>query len=196
DFVRPVVRGLVRTQVSQYTVDEVNSSKRLDLERDLDKQVRAVFQAKGLILDRFILRNVAFSPEYAAAVEQKQVALQAKIESEYRADAVRKLAQGEADAARTKAQGQADALTLIAQALAKDKNLLTYEYIQKLSPAIRVMLVPSNAPFILPLPTLDDQATSATIAPPLVSTQTVTSTLTAPGGPANNRPTPTPTRRP
>ena len=109
DFVRPVVRGLVRTQVSQYTVDEVNSSKRLDLERDLDTQARAVFLEKGLILDRFILRNIAFSPEYAAAVEQKQVALQGKTEAEYQADAVRRLAQGDADATRTKAQGDADA---------------------------------------------------------------------------------------
>ena len=100
DFVRPVVRGLVRTQVSQYKVDEVNSSKRLDLERDLDDQVRAVFKDKGLILDRFILRNIAFSQEYAASVEEKQVALQAKTQAEYQAESVRKLAQGEADATR------------------------------------------------------------------------------------------------
>ncbi|MDE3090309.1 MAG: prohibitin family protein, partial [Chloroflexota bacterium] len=124
DFVRPVVRGLVRTLVSQYTVDEVNSSKRADLERDLDAQIRTVFKEKGLILDRFILRNVAFSPEYAASVEQKQIALQNKIAADYQADQTRKLAQGEADATRMKAQAQADALALIEQQLAKDKNLL------------------------------------------------------------------------
>ncbi|MBI3740401.1 MAG: prohibitin family protein, partial [Chloroflexi bacterium] len=75
DFVRPVVRGIVRTQVSQYTVDEVNSYKRLDLETDLNRQVRVAFQEKGFILDRFILRNIGFSPEYAASVEKKQIAL-------------------------------------------------------------------------------------------------------------------------
>jgi regulator of protease activity HflC (stomatin/prohibitin superfamily) len=206
DFVRPVVRGLVRTQVSQYKVDEVNSSKRLDLERDLDAQVRAVFKEKGLILDRFILRNIAFSPEYAASVEEKQVALQAKTQAEYQAESVRKLAQGDADARRARAQGEADAilvqaksqteaLTLIAQALAKDKNLLTYEYIQKLSPAIRVMLVPSNAPYILPLPTLEEPATP--ITPTLGATTAITPTLAAPPPaappmPAGPRPTPTP----
>ncbi len=176
DFVRPVVRGLVRTQVSQYTVDEVNSSKRLDLERDLDDQVRAVFQGKGLILDRFILRNIAFSPEYAASVEQKQVALQGKLQAEYQAEQVRRKAQGEADAVRTKAKGEADAilvkaeaqtegLKLIADALAKNKDLLTYQYIEKLSPAIRVMLVPSNAPYLLPLPTLEEQGGQAAPTP-------------------------------
>ena len=30
DFVRPVLRGIVRTEVSQFTADEVNSSKRKD----------------------------------------------------------------------------------------------------------------------------------------------------------------------
>jgi regulator of protease activity HflC (stomatin/prohibitin superfamily) len=213
DFVRPVVRGLVRTQVSQYTVDEVNSSKRLDLERDLDDQVRAVFQGKGLILDRFILRNIAFSPEYAAAVEQKQIALQGKIQAEYQAEQVRRLAQGEADATRTRAQGeaeavrtkaaaQADALTLIAQALARNKDLLTYQYIEKLSPAIRVMLVPSNVPYILPLPSMEEPGASATPAPAVPSTsgETKTETLPAPAAPVGITPaptrTPTPTRGP
>ncbi|MEW5983023.1 MAG: prohibitin family protein [Acidobacteriota bacterium] len=155
EFVRPVVRGLVRTFVSQYTVDEVNSSKRLDLERDLDQQIRRVLQDKGLMLDRFILRNVAFSKEYAAAVEQKQIAQQAKLQAENEAEKARRLAQGEADATRTKAGGQADALKLVAAALAQNRNLLTYHYIDKLSPRIQVMLVPNNAPLILPLPQLE-----------------------------------------
>lgn len=210
DFVRPVVRGLVRTQVSQYTVDEVNSSKRLDLERDLDTQVRAAFKDKGLILDRFILRNIAFSPEYAAAVEQKQIALQNKIEADYRAAETKKLAEGEAEAARVKAQGdadatttkakaQSDALKLIADALSKDKNLLTYEYIQKLAPTIKTMLLPSNSPLMLPMPIEDLlNGSTATSAPTVRPTQPVTATLTAPVTPTNIRPaaTATPTRAP
>ena len=155
EFVRPIVRGLVRTSVSQYSVDEVNSRKRLDLERDLDQQLRRVFREKGLILDRFLLRNVAFSPEYAAAVEQKQIALQARMQADYDADKARRLAQGEADATRTRAGGQADALKTVGKALAQNRNLLTYQYIEKLSPGIRVMVVPNNAPLILPLPQLE-----------------------------------------
>jgi regulator of protease activity HflC (stomatin/prohibitin superfamily) len=196
DFVRPVVRGLVRTLVSQYTVDEVNSSKRLDLERDLDIQVRATFKEKGLILDRFVLRNVAFSPEYAAAVEQKQIALQNKVAADYKAEETRKLAQGEADATRTKAQAQSDALNLIAQVLAKNKDLLTYQYIDKLAPSIRSMLVPSTGQYILPLPTFEAQEAAPLPVPTVRATTPVTPTLVAPIAPVNNRPTPTPTRRP
>ena len=204
DFVRPVMRGLVRTLVSQYKADEVNSSKRLDLERDINKQMRDIFEEKGFTVDRFILRNISFSPEYSLSIETKQVALQGIVESEHRADQVRRLAQGEADAILTKAQADADAtriraaaesesLKLIADGLAKDKNLLIYRYIEKLSPAIRAMLVPNNAPFILP--TLDFNFGEQ--APPAVSPSSATATPT----PTATRPvtgavTPTPIRTP
>ena len=69
DFIRPVLRGIVRTEVSQFTADEVNSSKRKDLEANLDEQLRTVYGEKGFVLDRYLLRNIAFSPEYAAAIE-------------------------------------------------------------------------------------------------------------------------------
>ncbi|MBI4322223.1 MAG: prohibitin family protein [Chloroflexi bacterium] len=152
DFIRPLLRGVIRTQVSQYTVDEVNSYKRLDLERDVSEILRGDLREKGFTMDRFILRNISFSPEYAASVERKQMALQRAMEKEHEAEQIRRLAQGEADAIRIKADAQAQALRLIAQPLAGNPNLLTYEYVEKLSLNIRVMLLPANTPYILPIP--------------------------------------------
>lgn len=164
-FVRPITRGIMRTQVSQFTVDEVNSRKRLDLEQTLDARIRGELEEKGFIFDQFVLRNITFSQEYAAAVERKQVALQDVTEKQYQAQQIKNLAEGqakeitiraaaEAEARLVQAKAEAEALKLIAGALAENPDLLTYRYIDKLSPAIRAMLVPSNAPFILPLPTL------------------------------------------
>ena len=96
DFLRPVLRGIVRTEVSQFTADEVNSSKRKDLESNLDEKLREVFGEKGFVLDRFLLRNIAFSPEYASAIEAKQVAEQRRVEAEYKAEQMRRLAAGRA----------------------------------------------------------------------------------------------------
>jgi len=180
DFIRPVLRGIIRTQVSQYTVNEVNSSKRLDLERDLSDQVRAVLEDKGFVMDRFLLRNITFSEEYAATVEQKQVAQQQAIQKEYEAEQIRKLASGEADRIRTvasaeaeavlvKAQAEADALKLLGASLAQRPDLITYRYIDKLAPSIRVMLVPSNAPYLLPLPSLDANIEPATSFTPVLT---------------------------
>lgn len=154
DFVRPTVRSVVRTQVSQFTVREVNSSARRDLEALLDRLLRAEFAEKGLLLDNFLLRDITFSPEYAAAIEHKQVALEGEEQTLHEAQQTRNRAQGKADAIKTEAQAQSEALKLIAEALKADPQLLTYQYVEKLSPNIRAMLVPSNNPLILPLPDL------------------------------------------
>ncbi|MEM7127807.1 MAG: prohibitin family protein [Chloroflexota bacterium] len=155
DFVRPVTRGIVRTRVSQFTVDEVNSSRRADLEAELNLLLEEEFRDKGLELDQFVLRNIAFSPEYASAIEHKQVAEQQILQKQHEAEQIRTLAEGEAAAVRIKAQAEADGLKFIADALAKDEKLLTHEYISKLSPGIRVILVPSDNPFLLPLPNME-----------------------------------------
>lgn len=184
DFIRPLMRGLVRTKVSQFTVDEVNSSRRLDLERDLSNEVQTALEDKGFIMDRFLLRNVTFSPEYAATVEQKQVAQQQTIQKEYEAEQIRRLAAGEADririmaeaeaeAIRVKAQAEAEALRVIAAELAERPDLITFRYVEKLGPGIKVMLVPNNAPYLLPLPSLETGLQASPALTPTTSSNPV-----------------------
>lgn len=170
DLVRPVTRGYVRTQVSQFTVKEVNSSSRRDLESTLDRLLRQELGEKGFVLDQFMLRDVTFSKEYGESIEKKQVALEDQLRAEYQAEQMRRLAKGRADAILIEAQAQADALNLIGKALSFNRDLLTYRYIEKLSSNIRVMLVPSNSPLILPLPELSD-------IQPMSDTQTLTPTI-------------------
>jgi regulator of protease activity HflC (stomatin/prohibitin superfamily) len=219
DFVRPTVRGMIRTKVADFTVNEVNSDKRSDLEIFLDRNLREVFEEKGLVLDRFVLRNIAFSPEYAASVEQKQIAEQIKTQRVHEAEQIRELAEGEADQVREMAEAEADrvmmlaeaearaievkaqaqararvvqaeaeakALELITEVLAQNPDLLTYQYINKLAPSINVMLIPSDAPFILPLPTPLAVETSSPVSTPTTPLPTPTSIAPTP-------PTPTPT---
>ncbi|MGB7115613.1 MAG: SPFH domain-containing protein, partial [Anaerolineales bacterium] len=173
-FVRPILRGIVRTEVSQFTADEVNSSKRKILEANLDELVRNAFSDKGFILDRFLLRNVAFSQEYAKAIELKQVAEQEQTQREYEAEQMRKLAEGvrdkyaleakgkaeaillegeaQADVIILKGKADAEALRLINEVIKKNPDMITFRYVDKLGQAMRAMLVPSDNPFLLPLP--------------------------------------------
>ena len=53
EFIRPLMRGILRSEVSQFTVDEVNSSARKDLEATLDRILKEELLDKGIILDRF-----------------------------------------------------------------------------------------------------------------------------------------------
>jgi regulator of protease activity HflC (stomatin/prohibitin superfamily) len=220
DFIRPVMRGVIRTEVSQFTADEINSSKRKNLEENLGALLSQAFTEKGFVLDRFLLRNIAFSTAYASAIEQKQVAEQDQIQREYQAEQMRKMAAGERDrlkievegkaaviqreaeaqatAAVVKAEADAKALKLIADALKDNKNLLLYRYIEKLSPNIRVMLVPNGNQYILPIPDITGETTEVpTPAPTLTSTiniEPLISPTVLPTVAATPQPTPVPLR--
>jgi regulator of protease activity HflC (stomatin/prohibitin superfamily) len=175
NLIRPVARGVIRDAASQFRVEEVVSSKRFELITMIDKELTETFSEGGLILQDFVLRNISFSDEYAASVEQKQIAEQQAQQAafvvqqrEQEAEQARKVAEGKADALVIEAQGRADArvieaeaeakaLGLIASALQGNQDLLTFEYIQKLAPGIQVMLVPSDTPYLLPLPEIQQE---------------------------------------
>ncbi len=184
ELVRPLVRGVIRDAVSQFRVEEVISTKRFELEQMITTNLRKRMEENGLFLVDFVLRNIAFTDEYAQAIEQKQIAeqqaLQAKFVVEQKrqeAEQARQVAQGQADAAVIRAKGdaqarviqakaEAEALRVIAEVLKDNPDLLTYQYIEKLAPGVQVMLVPNNAPYLLPLPSLTPQPTATpTLAP-------------------------------
>lgn len=172
ELIRAQVRGIIRDAVSQYRVEEVVSTKRFELVQKISEALRTKIEENGLILDDFVLRNIAFSAEYAASVEQKQIAEQQAQQAKFvieskknEAEQAREVAKGLADAAVTKAQGEADArliqanaeakaLLLIADVIKQNPAILTYQYITKLSPNVQVMLVPSESPFLFTIPGL------------------------------------------
>jgi regulator of protease activity HflC (stomatin/prohibitin superfamily) len=172
DLIRPVARGVIRDQASQYGIEEIVSSKRIEMTESVRAEVASKLSENGLILVYYVLRYITFSDEYAASVEQKQIAeqqaQQAKFVVEQRkqeAEQARQTAQGQADARVIAAKGDAEArlinaeaeakaLELIAAALRNNPDLITYQYVQKLAPGIQVMLVPNDNPYLLPLPSL------------------------------------------
>jgi regulator of protease activity HflC (stomatin/prohibitin superfamily) len=173
ELVRPLSRGVIRDAVSQFGVEEVVSTKRFELQQAITENMSALLAENGLRLTDFVLRNIQFSPEYAASVEQKQIAeqqaQQAKLVVEQRrqeAEQARQVAEGQADAAVIRAKGSAEArvieaeaesqaLLLVALALRDNTELLTYTYITKIAPGVQVMLLPSDNQFLFPLPTLE-----------------------------------------
>lgn len=184
DLVRPLSRGVIRGAVSQFGVQEVYSTKRTEMSQLIADDLSRRLSENGLFLSDFILRNITFSPEYAASVEQKQIAEQQAEQARFvvdqrkqEAEQARQVAQGKADAVVIEAEGSAEAriieaeaeaqaLELIAEALQDNSDLLTYQYITKLSPNIQAMLLPSNTPYLLPLPTLGPLAPGTTTSMP------------------------------
>ncbi len=178
NVVRPVARSAIRDAVSQYGVEEIVSTKRVELEQKISDSIEQGLTANNLKMVDFLLRNIRFSDEYAKAVETKQIAEQQAQQAKFvveqkkqEAEQARQVAQGQADAAVIAAKGAAEARIVQAEAEAKANQLLAasltpalvqYQYILKLSPGVQTIFVPSGNQFILPLPGAADN-TPATV---------------------------------
>jgi regulator of protease activity HflC (stomatin/prohibitin superfamily) len=169
-LVRPLSRGIIRDVISSFGIEEVYSSQRLIMRNQISDELEKKLNEEGFLLIDFVLRNIAFSNEYAAVIESKQIAEQKVLEEQFvveqrqqqalqtiatadgEAKAAVKVAEGQAQARIIVAQAEAQALQLLGQAIAANPNVLTLEYIQQLAPNIQVMLLPSDNPFLLPVP--------------------------------------------
>ena len=196
-IVRPKARGIIRDVASQFGVEEVYSLRRDELASLVEEQLRIAFAPEGLQLTDFILRNITFTTEYAASIEQKQIAEQNALRAVFQveeevqvAERVRTRAEGERDRIEFEAAGEAaavvlranaeaeaivalataeaEALRLVSEALKDNPDLLAFRYIEKLSPSISTMLLPSGNPLLLDVSSLVEQAATAPtlITPP------------------------------
>ncbi len=172
DLVRPQVRGIIRDAISQFGVEEVVAEKRFEMTKYVTSTLASKFSENGITLIDFVLRNISFSKEYAASVEQKQIADQLAKQAAYTVEQRRQeanqaietakgqkesaiiAAEGAAQARLLQAKAEADAFDLLAKALNGRPELLSYLYISKLSPTIQTMLLPSGNPFVFNLPTI------------------------------------------
>jgi regulator of protease activity HflC (stomatin/prohibitin superfamily) len=177
--VRPVARAAIRNAVSQFGVEELVSTKRAELETTIRDEIETKLKANNIVMSDFLLRNIRFSDEYAAAVEQKQVAEQQAQQAKFvveskkqEAEQARQTAQGQADAAVIASKGAAESAVIAAKGAAEARlvqadaeakantllsqsltpTLLQYQYILKLAPGVQTIFVPSGNQFILPLP--------------------------------------------
>lgn len=202
-FIIPQARSEVRNAISNYGAEEIYSGGRAGLEAQIAGNLEKELKVQGFLLTTLLIRDIAFSPEFTQAIEQKQVAAQqaeqaafrvqqakqeaeqARVEAQGKADAAVIAAQGEAQGITIRAEAQAKALDQINKILSQNPNLIQWQYINQLGDQVRLIIVPSNSPFLFNLQDLMQQAGG----------QNVTGQpLTLPGQsqPPTDQPTPTP----
>lgn len=166
DMIRPTTRGIIRDVVSRYRAVDIYGERRSELEEAITALLETRMQEEGMILTDVLVRDITFSDQFAASIEQAQIAQQdaerARLtvqQREQEAEQLRQQAAGERDAAITRAEGQAqatvlqaraeaEALRLVSEQIAANPTLIQYQYIQTLADNIRLALVPSNSPFL------------------------------------------------
>src|SRR6266508_4573118 len=155
----PAFNDFIKTVVPAYKVDQILGA-RDEIRSKAKDALAANLSQYHIIVDDIYIANIAFSNEFQAAIEAKQVAQQqvqteqqilaqkkiqadqAVAQAQGQADSNVKLAEGQAAATIALANGQATANRALAASLSD--QILQYQYIQKLADKITVMLVPSG----------------------------------------------------
>ncbi len=175
-FIVPQARSEIRNAVNKYGAEEIYSGGRAALEGEIVESLRPELESEGFLLLDVLVRDISFSEQFTEAIEQKQIAeqeaqqaafrvqqaeqeaQQARVEAQGRADSAVIAAEGEAQSIILRAQAEAEALSLINEILAQNPLLIQYEYINQLGDNIRLIIVPSNTPYLFDLEALLGQA--------------------------------------
>ena len=157
-IIDPAFNDFIKTVVPDYSVNDI-LAKRDEIRSLAKAQLAANLAQYHIIVDDIYIANIAFSDSFQQAIEAKQVAQQ-QVQTEQQILAQKQIqaqqavaaAQGQADATVTLAEGQAKANGLLNASLTD--QILQYQYIQKLTDKIQVMLLPSGNQTIFDLKSL------------------------------------------
>jgi len=157
-IIDPAFNDFIKTVVPDYSVNDI-LAKRDEIRSLAKQQLAANLSQYHIIVDDIYIANIAFSDSFQQAIEAKQVAQQ-QVQTEQQILAQKQIqaqqvvaaAKGQADATVTLATGQAKANDLLNASLTD--QILQYQYIQKLTDKITVMLLPSGNQTIFDLKSL------------------------------------------
>ena len=175
-IIDPAFNDFIKSVVPEYSVNDI-LAKRDEIRSFAKTQLAANLAQYHIIVDDIYISNIAFSDSFQQAIEAKQVAQQ-QVQTEQQILAQKKIqaeqavaqAQGQADSNVTLAAGQAKATVTLAQGQAQANQLLAasltdqilqYQYIQKLTDKITVMLLPAGNGTIFDLKALLGQTSPA-----------------------------------
>ncbi|MBI3751519.1 MAG: prohibitin family protein [Chloroflexi bacterium] len=164
-IIDPAFNDFIKTVVPDYSVNDI-LAKRDEIRSLAKTQLAANLSQYHIIVDDIYIANIAFSDAFQQAIEDKQVAQQ-QVQTEQQILAQKQIqaqqavaaAKGQADATVTLAEGQSKANALLNASLTD--QILEYQYIQKLTDKITVMLLPSGNGTIFDLKSLINPSPSA-----------------------------------
>ncbi|NJK63046.1 MAG: prohibitin family protein [Synechococcaceae cyanobacterium SM2_3_1] len=135
--IRPEVRSVMRNELALHRAIAVFSDEREQIQTNVEQQLSEVFGKNDLILQNVLLRNVRFSDQFQTAIEQKQIAEQVKERERFL------VAKAELEKQRTivLAEGEAKSIELQAQALKETPEVIQLDYVRKLAPGTRAIIV-------------------------------------------------------
>ncbi|MBD3285064.1 hypothetical protein GF359_01700 [candidate division WOR-3 bacterium] len=134
--VRPAIRSTVRLKLSSYSIMDIYSKKREEIQTQIFENLKKQLGPDGIIIDGVAIRNVQFTTEFARSIEEKQIAQQSAQKMEY----VLLEEEKEAERKIIEAQGKAKAIEIVSAKLRANPNYIKYLYVDKLSDDVKVIV--------------------------------------------------------
>jgi prohibitin 2 len=134
--VRPAIRSIVRMSMSGYSIMDIYSNKREEIQDEIYKKIKKQLSPDGIIIEGVAIRNVQFTAEFAKSVEEKQIAQQRAQKMEYVLEEERK----EAERKEIEANGKAKAIKIVSRELRANPNYIKYLYVDKIADDVKVIV--------------------------------------------------------
>ncbi|GAB1309059.1 hypothetical protein KH5_17420 [Urechidicola sp. KH5] len=120
---KPAIRSATRSVVGRYTPEQIYSSKRDAIQKEIFDETKKIVDDQYIDLERVLVRDVTLPPTIKDAIERKLKQEQESLEYEFRLVT----AQKEAEKQRIEAQGKADANKILSaslnDAILRDKGI-------------------------------------------------------------------------
>jgi regulator of protease activity HflC (stomatin/prohibitin superfamily) len=104
-IITPALNEVLKAATPRKTAEEI-LIKRAELKEEIDRDIKKRLAVYGIQVTEVALVNVAFSPEFAKAIEAKQIAEQQVQQAKYEAMKARQDAEAEVNQAKGKAEAQ------------------------------------------------------------------------------------------
>ncbi len=144
-LLRPTIRTAIRDIIAQYDAKDIYSSKREEAARKILESLKNNLDARGIIIEEVLLRNVALPARLTQSIQEK---LQAEQEAQ-KYDFLLQKEKKEKERKIIEAEGQRDAQKIINESLSS--NYLYYLYIKNLEKREGTVYVPTNPSTGMPL---------------------------------------------
>lgn len=127
----PTLRSQSRRIIGRYQPEEIYSTQREAIERQIREGMDAAIKGRHIVLEAVLIRNVTLPPEIQHAINDKLQAEQEALKQKYLLDIAKQSADRErvevaarAEQAKITAQGQADATRIAAKATSDSEALI------------------------------------------------------------------------
>ncbi len=144
-IIRPLIRSTIREVASKYSVKEIYSTKRDEIQGSIFSSLEGTVGDRGIIMEDVLLRKVTLTDSLLESIEKKLASEQEVQRQEFEIQKAEKAA----DRKRVEAKGQRDAQAIINESLTS--NYLYYLYVNDLKSREGTIYVPVDPSTGLPV---------------------------------------------